>query len=177
MQKKMSQLESNYNHSQRNVESLNTEVHYLKNQVTRLESNLTATANTVRSQENVLNDLRQKLANTTTALEAVRNNLASIRTEEGTVYCSASKEYKLNPSEGLYNKVKYVRVNFKTPFTKTPQVWGSMRAVDAEKSTNFRYNFQIRDITTSGFTLVCQSWSDTILHGIDYQWRATTPIN
>ncbi|KAK0042762.1 H-type lectin domain-containing protein [Biomphalaria pfeifferi] len=177
MENKLNQLDSKYDESQRDIEGLNTEVRDLKNRVTGLESNLTATVSTVKAQEKVLNDLRQSLASTTSNVNAVRSNLASIRTEEGTVYCSSSNEFRLTPSEGVYNRVKYVRVNFRSPFTKVPQVWGSIRAVDADRNTNFRYNFQIRDISTLGFTVVCQTWADTLLHGIDYQWRATTPIN
>ncbi|KAH9503702.1 hypothetical protein Btru_067195 [Bulinus truncatus] len=177
MQVKLNLLESKYETCQREIEEINSETLQLRGQFSQLRVNLTSNIETVSRQGNAVNDLKQKLEATTTNVDTVKNTLSSIRTEEGIVYCGSSNEFRLNTSEILYNRVKYVRVNFNSPFNKTPQVSGSIRAVDADKNTNFRYNFMVRNIDTAGFTVVCMTWSDTILHGIDFQWRATTPFN
>uniref|UniRef100_A0A2C9M660 H-type lectin domain-containing protein n=1 Tax=Biomphalaria glabrata TaxID=6526 RepID=A0A2C9M660_BIOGL len=162
---------------QNKLDGLSEKTQSLQDRLKQLEARFEHFLQQQKDELYSVDSLEQRLNVTVENLDIVRNTLSNIRTEEGFVNCYDSNGFSLFPSEGLPNRVRFIKVNFTKPFSKIPEVWGSIRAVSTNKNTNFRYLFTVRNIDTLGFTLGCHTWGDTIIDGIDYQWRATTPIN
>ncbi|XP_055889458.1 uncharacterized protein LOC129926907 [Biomphalaria glabrata] len=189
LQDRLKQLEATVEHRlnglSEKTQSLQDRLNLLETTVERFQndnsnevwSNVSARVNTLIVQLNHTSDLKQKLLTTSIDINTIKNTLSNIRTEDGKVNCGPSDRFKFVPSEGLTNRVNFIRVNFQQPFSKIPLIWGSLRTIDVDKNTNLRYVFSVREVNTTGFTLGCHTWGDTRLAGIEYQWRATTPFN
>ena len=93
--------------------------------------------------------------------------------QSGTFYYTKdSPNYTLNANQGK-RMVEY-EVNFNRPFDKTPKVVIMPSLIDAEKSTQIRYNLKASGISRDGFVLLVEVWGDTQFNSIGGFWVAHT---
>ncbi|CAL1540657.1 unnamed protein product [Lymnaea stagnalis] len=146
--------------------SLNNSQSYLQGQIDILKAQDAATAEALKRLETGASALR-------TDLTAIQNSLDSYVAEEGLVNFGSSPSFQPAGEYNLRSRVVYVK--FTKTFSKLPTVVCNLQAMDADKGTNTRFRYYIRDLTTAGFNLHCETWWDTLLHGIDIKWRASIP--
>ncbi|CAL1540658.1 unnamed protein product [Lymnaea stagnalis] len=145
--------------------SLNNSQSHLQGQIDILKTQDATTAASLKRLETGASSLR-------TDLTAIQNSLDSYVAEEGVVYFGSSQSFR---PPGLNARSRMVYVKFTKTFSKLPTVVCNLHALDADKGTNTRFKYYARDLTTAGFNLYCETWWDTLLHGIDIKWRASIP--
>lgn len=65
-----------------------------------------------------------------------------------------------------------VPVVFKNKFEEIPQVQANINRIDAQSGPNLRAQVFVLDVTTKGFTLVLNTWADTVLYSFGANWFA-----
>lgn len=101
------------------------------------------------------------------------NSYAQSVVQSGTFYYSKdSPNYTLQTNQGK-RMVEY-EVNFNKPFDKKPKVVLMPSLIDAEKSTQVRYNLKASGISRDGFVLLVEVWGDTQFNSIGGFWLAHT---
>ncbi|CAL1540656.1 unnamed protein product [Lymnaea stagnalis] len=146
--------------------SLNNSQSYLQGQIDILKTQDAATAEDLKRLETGASALR-------TDLTAIQNSLDSYVVEEGVVYCGSSTSFQPTGEPTLKRRVVYVK--FTKTFSKLPTVVCTLQEMDVDKGFNLRFKYFVRDLTTAGFNLHCETWWDTLLYGIDIKWRASIP--
>ncbi len=65
------------------------------------------------------------------------------------------------------------QITFRTPFLTPPRLHVSLGLIDwCNNGRNLRINTWAESITTTGFTLVAQTWADTSIWGVNVRWLA-----
>ena len=63
-------------------------------------------------------------------------------------------------------------IHFNPPFDEIPKVvWGAV-GMDIDHNYNTRVSSALQHVTKDGFTLFAQTWSDTGLYSVTFQWMA-----
>ncbi len=78
--------------------------------------------------------------------------------------------YTLNSNSG--DRTYTLEVNYPQPFNKKPNVILSVSLIDAEKTTNLRYDVQASAISRDGFMIKIKTWGDTKINIIGGSWLA-----
>jgi hypothetical protein len=93
--------------------------------------------------------------------------------QSGTFYYSKDNQnYTLHVNQGK-RSVEY-EINFPKPFDKKPKVILMPSQIDAEKSTQIRYNLKATGISRDGFVLMAEVWGDTQFSAVGGFWLAHT---
>lgn len=66
------------------------------------------------------------------------------------------------------------KVRFTKPFSRAPDVSAAIVKIDTDHRNNLRAKVFAENITTRGFDLIAETWSDTIVYGLSASWIATT---
>ena len=70
------------------------------------------------------------------------------------------------------NAPNTTRITFERPFKTPPKVVTFFNWIDFDNNMNYRLNTSAIDIDTKGFTLVINTWSDTLLNAAQAGWIA-----
>jgi len=98
---------------------------------------------------------------------------AQVQVQSGTYFYSKDvKGYTLHENQGK-RSVDY-EINFTKPFDKKPKVILTVTLLDAERSTQARFNVVAKGISRDGFVLQAEVWGDTQLNAIGGYWMAHT---
>ena len=73
---------------------------------------------------------------------------------------------------GNGNRIKDVKVEFKKPFDCVPKIVVSVIEMDISLEKNSRHNARAKDITSTGFTMEFQTWSDSKMMQIGASYLA-----
>ncbi|CAG5131622.1 unnamed protein product [Candidula unifasciata] len=124
----------------------------------------------VQSTSQSLGDLTRLISKANDDIEALENKVSLLRpphAEEGTVDCGSSTTWgaNLQPREAVRE------VLFKVPYERVPQVVIAIAAFDDASHT--RINIAIRDLTTTGFKIVCATWWDSYIYGVWVRWTSS----
>ena len=65
-----------------------------------------------------------------------------------------------------------VRIDFERPFVTPPKVVVFVNHIDLDRSRNWRLSTTASDVDATGFTLIIDSYSDTILNAAQVDWVA-----
>ncbi|KAH7152733.1 hypothetical protein EDB81DRAFT_931076 [Dactylonectria macrodidyma] len=72
-----------------------------------------------------------------------------------------------NPQQKTSREIKFAR-----PYTSPPEVVVWLNSLDMDKSRNWRLKATATDITTTGFTIHLDTWSDSVLYSAGAAWIA-----
>jgi len=64
-------------------------------------------------------------------------------------------------------------VNFPSRFDRVPDIWLALSAMDCGSGKNTRINATAENITQAGFTLLIESWADSVTWQVDVDWLAS----
>jgi hypothetical protein len=95
--------------------------------------------------------------------------------QSGTFFYSKDQNkgnYTLHENQG--KRLVEFEVNFNKPFDKKPKVVLMTTLLDAERSTQVRYNVKATGISRDGFVLLAEVWGDTQFNAIGGYWLAHT---
>lgn len=90
--------------------------------------------------------------------------------QSGSWFAGVGEGFTLDKGTG--ERVVTISIEFTKPFEKKPTIIFSVNRLDAEKTTNLRYNIEATTVTRDGFTLKISTWSDTKIYGIGGFWLA-----
>ena len=65
-----------------------------------------------------------------------------------------------------------VAVTFVSPFSAVPHVTLGLTGVDSAHDQNLRLWLSARDVSVTGFTMVCETWGDTHIARAAVSWQA-----
>ena len=80
--------------------------------------------------------------------------------------------YSLDQNNG--ERSMTIIINFEKPVSSIPKVILSVTQIDANKSTNIRYNVDAISISRDGFSLKVNTWADSKIFSISGNWLAYT---
>ncbi|KAH9500198.1 hypothetical protein Btru_077466 [Bulinus truncatus] len=134
-----------------------------------------ATADDIAQRKNdqEMDSLRRALtvsANRITDLAAIQNS-TKLHFEEGSVNCGDSDSFKEKTAGWETAKENRIPVVFKTPYSKAPSVIMEFRQIDFDQRYGTRFFVNARDVTATGFTVVCGTWWDTKIYGVNVYWH------
>ncbi|MBX3009087.1 MAG: H-type lectin domain-containing protein [Melioribacteraceae bacterium] len=98
-----------------------------------------------------------------------------VQVQSGTFFYSKDQNgtsYTLHSNQGK-RMVEY-EITFPKPFDKKPKVVLMPALIDAEKSTQVRYNLKASGVSRDGFVLLAEVWGDTQFNSIGGFWLAHT---
>ena len=64
------------------------------------------------------------------------------------------------------------RVVFEAPFSRTPVVQLGLTGFDIDNCGSARIGVRVADITPEGFSVVLETWRDTLVYGVKLSWLA-----
>ncbi|MGC4088758.1 MAG: H-type lectin domain-containing protein [Polyangiaceae bacterium] len=83
---------------------------------------------------------------------------------------SSSEGWTLHEGEG---ERRYSQeIAFERPFSSTPVVQVGVVGIDASKDHNLRLRLRAENISSSGFTIVVETWLHSQLWSVDLSWLA-----
>lgn len=85
---------------------------------------------------------------------------------------SNTPNYTLHQQSG--ERTVSIEVTFEKGFEVKPDVILSVSLLDAEKSTNIRYNVTAKAISRDGFVITIRTWSDSKIYSIGGSWLAVS---
>jgi hypothetical protein len=100
---------------------------------------------------------------------------AQVQVQSGTFFYSKDQNkdnYTLHANQG--KRIVEYEINFPKPFEKKPKVVVMPSLLDAERSTQVRYNIRATGVSRDGFVLLAEVWGDTQLNSIGGFWLAHT---
>jgi hypothetical protein len=83
---------------------------------------------------------------------------------------SSSEGWSLQEGEGTRSFSQHVV--FEHAFSATPVVQLGIVSLDASKDHNLRLRTRVQDISSTGFTLVVETWLHSQLWAVDISWLA-----
>lgn len=96
-----------------------------------------------------------------------------VQVQSGTYFYSKDNQnYTLHANTGK-RMVEY-EITFPKPFDKKPKVILMPSLIDAEKSTQIRYNLKATGVSRDGFVLLAEVWGDTQFNALGGYWLAHT---
>jgi H-type lectin domain len=99
------------------------------------------------------------------------STFAQSQVESGTFGVnSKTPNYTLNKNSG--DRSVTVEVNFTKPFESKPDVVLSVTQMDANTSSNLRYDVEPVSISRDGFTIKITTWADCTINSIRGTWLA-----
>lgn len=118
--------------------------------------------------------MKKLLAVLTVLLFVCANSYAQSSVQSGTFFISkdANQNFTLHTNQG--KRSVEIEVNFNKPFDKKPKVVLMPSLIDAERSTQVRYNLKTVGVSRDGFTLMVEVWGDTQFNSIGEFWIAHT---
>jgi len=87
-------------------------------------------------------------------------------------YSKDNQNYTLHANQG--KRIVEYEITFPKPFEKKPKVIIMPALIDAEKSTQVRYNLRASGVSRDGFVLLAEVWGDTQFNAIGGFWLAHT---
>ena len=101
------------------------------------------------------------------------NHFAQAVVQSGNYFYSKdSPNYTLHANQG--KRIVEYEITFPKPFEKKPKVIIMPALIDAEKSTQVRYNLRASGVSRDGFVLLAEVWGDTQFNAIGGFWLAHT---
>lgn len=101
------------------------------------------------------------------------NAQVEIKTGEFLVDYVKTPNYNLDKGEG--QREQNVEVRFDTPFANTPTIILGTNKIDAEATTNLRYEIKTTFVTKEGFIVKVITWADSKIYQIGGSWVAIAP--
>jgi hypothetical protein len=80
--------------------------------------------------------------------------------------------YTLDKNSG--DRIVQMEVNFPKPFDVKPEVLISVNLLDADKTTNLRYEIKTISVSRDGFLVQVKTWADTKMSAIGGAWMAVS---
>ncbi|BFZ22812.1 hypothetical protein BsWGS_25851 [Bradybaena similaris] len=154
-----------------NCSSLATQVAQNKEEIQALRKGLSDLEINVTQQQQKLAECQGQIEDLRKVVDALRTDitgLSSPHNEEGGVVCQNSDTW----GENMKPREKVVEVRFSTPYTKNPLVDISLDWLDVDSSRNTRYGVYIRDLTPTGFKVVCATWANTLVYQMNVRWTS-----
>ncbi|XP_059170995.1 uncharacterized protein LOC131952386 [Physella acuta] len=116
--------------------------------------------------ETTVNQLKAEVAEIKAALEALKVP----HFEEGLVACENSDSWSSTGVSGYKGITK--NVFFRSPYRTKPMVNAGVTVMDITSSLDIQYKVIVRDVTTVGFHLVCETWGTTKVNLISVRWTS-----
>jgi hypothetical protein len=96
-----------------------------------------------------------------------------IQIQSGTFFYSKDNQnYTLHANQG--KRIVEYEISFPKPFDKKPKVVLIPSLIDAEKTSQIRYNLKASGVSRDGFVLLAEVWGDTQFNAIGGFWLAHT---
>ncbi|CAG5131636.1 unnamed protein product [Candidula unifasciata] len=154
------------------------EIDTLKNTVNDLKTSKSECQNEIDTLKNTVNDLKSSKSQCQSEIDTLKRSVQSLNTnvaniipphyEQGSVTCHNSDSWGALMKER--ETVKEVR--FSTAYPKAPQVDYSVIRLDVEQTKNLRYFISVKDLTTTGFKIVCGTWWDSKIYNVVVRWTS-----
>ncbi|MFZ5947613.1 MAG: H-type lectin domain-containing protein [Stygiobacter sp.] len=98
---------------------------------------------------------------------------SQVQIQSGTFFYSKDNQnYTLHANQG--KRVVEYEISFPKPFDKKPKVVLIPSLIDAEKTSQIRYNLKASGVSRDGFVLLAEVWGDTQFNAIGGFWLAHT---
>ncbi|CAG5131635.1 unnamed protein product [Candidula unifasciata] len=153
------------------VGSTGQSVDDLAKQIAQCKDETEALRNTVNDVRTNSAQYQSQIDTLTRSVQDLKTNIAQVRLphyEQGSVVCRNSDSW--GEIMKLRESVKEVR--FTTPYDKIPQLDFSVIKLDVLTTKNVRYQISIKDLTTTGFKIVCGTWFDTVIYDLEVRWNS-----
>lgn len=139
----------------------------------RLKANLEVGGNLLSNADlaKLISEIKDESNTLKLAVIDLKGKVASLRNpryETGIVMCTNSNQWGPLFQEGQ----TVTEVRFKVGYEQPPHVIVSPAYMDFEHTVNLRYRVEVRDVTSTGFKLVCFTWWDTRIYGLGFSWSS-----